>query len=262
MKKWIQAGCVALVTVLMIVVGCVSKNPWQVLARSVAKQATLTDLDTSVAMEMTLSQEGQKVSVVSDMDLKCSGINTPDMKYATDSAMTVSALGITQQLDMQTYYYDGWCYTDMIGEKYKYATDLSTIMNSLQQNMNTSNLTAAQMLDLSMTEENGQTVLAFTADPTQMNEQVKEALGLIGDQLASLGEIAMDVHDVHGTYTINKDGYYTAAHVIMSYEMSILGISIPVDADIHMTFNTPGEPVNVELPDLSAYNEIELPEAD
>ena len=194
MKKWIQAGCVALVTVLMIVVGCVSKNPWQVLARSVAKQATLTDLDTSVAMEMTLSQEGQKVSVVSDMDLKCSGINTPDMKYATDSAMTVSALGITQQLDMQTYYYDGWCYTDMIGEKYKYATDLSTIMNSLQQNMNTSNLTAAQMLDLSMTEENGQTVLAFTADPTQMNEQVKEALGLIGDQLASLGEIAMDVH--------------------------------------------------------------------
>ena len=59
MKKWIQAGCVALVTVLMIVVGCVIKNPWQELARYVAKQATLSELDTSVTMEMTLSHEGQ-----------------------------------------------------------------------------------------------------------------------------------------------------------------------------------------------------------
>ncbi len=263
-RRYKKAALLLTAAMLLSLTACGAKeDPKEVFDEAVAKNAALTDLDTNMVMDMDMTMDTYTFGISADMSMQASGMNTESMRYYSDSSMVLDLtelLGTNQAIDTITFYEDGYCYTEALGQKIKYAMDLDSMMATLQQSMPSSELQSDLMAEITLEEKDGVRVLSFTADPEKYSEQVTEMLGVLGDQMASLGvqESAMTISELSGTYTLNDEGYYTAADMTMAFDMDMEGSPVTVSCNIQMTINNPGEPVEVVLPDTSEYQEVSL----
>lgn len=261
MKSKLFRRTIALLSAAMLLslTACGAKeDPNTVFDEAVAKNAKLTDMDTTMNMKMTMSAEDVSMDIDTVMDMKASQLNTAQMLYFADMDMTMAASGATQSVNTKTFYKDGYCYIDSMGMKMKYAMDLSSMMDSLNQSTEVANMSSSDLKELSMEKNGDNRILTFTADPSKMNDQMKSVLGSVGDELTASSDLQINVTDISGKYIINKEGYYTDVTINMVFDMNMMGAAFDVTANVDMKVNNPGKPVTVTLPDTEGYEEVDM----
>lgn len=248
-------------TLLLTITGC-SKKPTaeELLAAADAKHKELTDTDMSMIMDMKMTQGENSLGMTMDMDMQMTGLNTEEMLYYANMVMTMDMEGFNESIDMITFYKDGYCYNETLGQKMKYSIDLDAMMETIQSNTATANINTEFMTDLVLTEEGDNYIIAFNGDPDKMNEYVESVLGSMNDLISS-EDTDFVITDISGEMTINEDGYYIAEDMIMVFEMDVPvegELPLTITADIHADFNNPGQSVEVTIPEnLDEYIEID-----
>lgn len=243
---------------LMALAACGSKTPEEVLNEAAAKTATMKDMDMTMTMDMTMAQDEQSMDMNIAMDMKASGMNTEAMLYSADASVGIAVAGMDQTIDTLTFYQDGYCYVETMGQKVKYAMDLETMMESVEQSSFATGVSAEEMQELSMTKDGDNQILTFVADPVKMNDTMQEAMGIMDSTLGATGASDITMKEVSGTYVVNKDGYFSSSTMKMVFEMDVEGSVMTVTGDVTMNVNNPGQSVEVTIPDTEGYEEIEM----
>lgn len=237
---------------------CGAENPAKVWDEATAKNASLTDVDMAVDMDMTMEIEGESMDMTMGMDMKMNGINSEKMLYAADTKMNMNVGGYDMDIEGSTYYADGYCYTEMMGQKIKYAMDLDTMMESVEQNNAANGLSSSDMKELKMKKDGENRILTFVCNPEAMNESMSGMMEVMESQMAMLGGMDMktEMKEIKGECVINKDGYNTKTSMTMVFEMEIQGMICNVTANSVTELKNPGQPVEVTIPDPAEFEEM------
>lgn len=258
MKKMIRTAAVILSTMMVFsMTACAKKaDPKEVFDTAVKKNSELTSMDMDTTMKMTMTQGEENIDVTVDMKMKMSDVSKDTMQYLAETK--TSLMG--QTLDATIFYKDGYYYMDSMGQKIKYPMDLTALMESVKQSTESTNLQSDQLKDLTMAKEGDNTILTFTADPDKMNEYLTDVMGSMSG-MGAMGDTQMSFKEASGTYTVNKDGYYTDMTMKMTVDMDLQGEAVTMVMDLTGKVNNPGQEVTVELPDTEGYTEVEMPAA-
>lgn len=222
----------------------------KIYEEAIEKNASLTSMDMTSVVKMSLSQGDEAMDFITSMDTKVSGMNTDSLVYYAKTAMDMSG----ESVEMEMYYNDGYCYLSQDSQAIKYAYDMDGITEQVQQSVDTSIISADSMEELTAKKDGDGYIIDFVADPDSMTDYVNQAISSLQDAMAG---VSMDIEKVDGTYAINKDGYYTSAKVNMEISMSAEGETISMAMTVDATINNPGEDVTITLPDVSGYTEVD-----
>lgn len=259
-KKWRNRVKITLAATLMgglLLSGCGSKDltPQQALEKAMEQQNSVTDMDSTGTMKMTMDMAGQSMSFDVDMDLKISNAGKEDMAMAMKAGMNMMG----QDVVVNTYYQDGCYYVDSMGEKMKQEMDIQEALETVNQNSALTEIPMDAYTDLQMTTENGSRVISYTADGSKLGEWMDELFGSVLG--GSMGGTDMDltIKSLSGTMTLNDDFMVTHETMKADMSMTIEGQDVSYSMDMDMTMNNPGETVTVELPDdLDTYEAMDL----
>lgn len=226
-------------------------DPATIYEDAAKKMADLKDMDATAKLKMAMTQGEETMDISMDMNIKMTGANTEDMKYLSDTKM--SMLGM--DLDMKMFYTDGYYYVETFGQKMKYAMDYSEMLEKVNEStMQTSDL-SKYMKDIKATQEDDNTTVAFKLDGEKMTEYIQDIMSDIGTGLdgGSYSGIEGNVET-----TINKDGYFSAVKMNLVLDMEVEGQAIKMNMNMDMVYNNPGKAVEaIELPDLEGYTEVD-----
>lgn len=253
MKKKYLNVALALLTCagLMSMTGCGKKDPFTVYTDAAKKTAQLSSMEMDYDINMTLDLGGESMDISTSSNAKMSGINTDDMKISM--AMKVSSQG--QENDMNVYYTDGYYYTDTIGVKMKYAMDLEQAQKEVASTGIQTDLKKEDFKEISMDKDQ---VITFTIDGEKMDSIVDSAMTSL-QGLVSSSDASVDIGDVSGTASVNKDGYFEKSTMTIPVTMDIMGTEMKISMDMDYTYVNPGKEAKPELPDdLTDYQEIDM----
>ena len=251
-----------MIVVVMLVglVGC-AKEPTaeEVYAAAFEKMNALTsmdaEMDMDIAMKMAAPMDGEVETIHVEMaaDFVMEHINTEDMRM--DMKMKMGLMGV--DIEMQTYYADGYYLMEMYGQKLKYPMDLKEAMS---QTAMVQEVALDAMSEMTMIEEGDNRVITFTVDGTKLKEgymddylSTMEGMGLADASATD----SLNYEAMSGTMTVNKEGYPTAATMNMTFTMKVEGTEIAYEAAVEIVYNNPGQDVSVEIPDTSEYMEVD-----
>lgn len=252
-KKTILAAVMALA--MAVTAGCGSRQMTakEVLAKATETQMKMTSIDGTTKMTMTMNIEGQSVETISNMEIKAAGLTAEDLKMSTKTEMSIMG----QNMTMNGYYTDGYYYMDYMGEKGKMAMDIAEMEKNLMQNNAFTEIPEDAYTTLEMTEEGDQRILTYVADGSKVTEMLDSVLGSTLGLMGDTGDMDVDLKEISGTLTVDKDFNVAAQTMKMDMSMTIEGTAVDATVNMDMTLNDPGQEVTVELPDdLDTYEEI------
>lgn len=230
-------------------------TPEEVLKKATKKQQAMTNMDADCTMSVSMELAGQSVDYDADLHIKASGLNSEDLKMAMQ--MDASIMG--QDMSANTYYTDGYYYTETMGEKMKMAMDIGEMTETLKQNSAFTEIPADAYKSLEMTTEGNNQIISFVADGSKMTELVNSVMGsMMSGMTGDTDSSDMGIGDVEGTLTVDKD-FNVIEETIkgMSMKMTIEGMEMNASVDMDMVINNPGQEVAVDLPDdLDSYEEM------
>lgn len=242
-------ACAGVVTMT----GCGKKDPFTVYSDAAKKMAELSSMEMTYDIDMTLELAGESMDMTTSSTAKMSGMNTDDMKI--NMAMKVGAQG--QEMDMNVYYTDGYYYTDSMGTKMKYLMDLEQAQKELASTGLQTDMKKEDFKEISLEDQ----VLTFTIDGEKMSSLVDTAMSSL-QGLVQGTDASIEIGDVKGTASVNKDGYFEANTMTVPLTMDIMGTEMKINMDMDYTYVNPGKEVTVELPDdLADYQEIDMTSA-
>ena len=257
-KGFKKAAAIISAALLLSITACGSKeDPLATLEAALTKNAQTNDMDMDMDMDMELLQDGVSIGINSEGNMQMSGSSTTDMLYVADMDVEMDMDGQSQSVDTVTFYQDGYCYMETMGTKIKYVMDLNTMMETINQNTGLANIDTSYLTDLTLKKEGNEKIITFNTDPSKMNEYVAQAMGAVSGLMDS-NNMEMTVKKMNGSYSINQDGYCTGTDIYMEMDMVVSGISCSVTADIDITYNNPGQPVNVSIPSTEGYTEVDI----
>lgn len=259
MKKMIRTAALVMSTIMVFsMTACAKKeDPKAVFDAAVKKNAELTSMDMDTTMKMTMTQGEQTMDVTVEMNMKMSNLNQDTMSYLAETK--TSTMG--QSMDATIFYTDGYYYMDGMGQKVKYPMDLSEIMKAVKESTDNTSLTSEQIKEISMKKEGDNTILTYTGDPEKMNSYMDDIMSNMTGMGAGVEDVDMTIKEVGGTYTVNKDGYYTDMTMNMSVDMTMGGESVSMVLDMTGKVNNPGQDITFDLPSTEGFTEIEMPAA-
>lgn len=257
MKRMKKTVALAMAAVMMMsMAACAKKaDPKEVFDSAVKKNADLKDVDMSINSTVNMTQGDQKIDITSKTDMKMNNLDTDKLQYLADSTATMSG----QSVPSTVFYKDGYEYISSQGQKIKYKMDLAKMVETIKKSTQGTNMTSADMKTLTMKEDGDNKVLTFTADPSKMNSMIEDMMGSMGAFGTQLKDLKMNIKDVSGEYTVNKDGYYTGMKIKMDMDMTLQGQTISMSIDMDGVVNNPGKPVEITLPDTNGYQEVQAP---
>ena len=233
--------------------GCGKKDPFTVYSDAAKKTAELSSMEMTYDIDMTLELAGESMDMATSSTAKMSGMNTDDMKI--NMAMKVGAQG--QEMDMNVYYTDGYYYADSTGTKMKYLMDLEQAQKELASTGLQTDMKKEDFKEISLEDQ----VLTFTIDGEKMSSLVDTAMSSF-QGLVQGTDASIDIGDVKGTASVNKDGYFETSTMTVPLTMDIMGTEMKINMDMDYTYVNPGKEVTVELPDdLADYQEIDMTSA-
>lgn len=249
MRKRSQ-GMILLVilSMLLSLTACGKKQtPQEVYAAAFEKQAAMTDMDMSMQIDITMTAEGESMDMTVETDAKIQNQNTEDM--VMDMSMAVGMSGLT--VDMQIYYSEGYYLMEIMGQKMKYPMSLEEIMEQVPASQEAP---VEALGNMTMEETDGNQKITFQADVTKLTEiesyvSMLETMGMTGEE--------MKLESMDGSMVVNEDGCLLSMTTHIVYEMEIEGTPVAYDMNLDIVYNNPGQPVTIEVPDLSEYTEID-----
>lgn len=230
--------------------GCGKKDPFTVYSDAAKKTAELSSMEMTYDIDMALELAGESMDMTTSSTAKMSGMNTDDMKI--NMSMKVGAQG--QEMDMNVYYTDGYYYADSMGTKMKYLMDLEQAQKELASTGLQTDMKKEDFKEISLEDQ----VLTFTIDGEKMSSLVDTAMSSLQGLMQGT-DASIDIGDVKGTASVNKDGYFETSTMTVPLTMDIMGTEMKINMDMDYTYVNPGKEVTVELPDdLADYQEIDM----
>lgn len=231
-------------------------DPMELYTQASEKTNSLQDMEMSINMDMKIMQGEEHLDMTSKTDMKITGNGTDAMEYHADSLTTFMG----QEISSTMFYKEGYYYMDTMGQKYKYAYDAERLMEQIKGSIGASAPEMSGIQNIKAEKKNGNTLLTFDVDPSQMNTYVANALGTLADT-DLIG--SMEIRKVTGTCTVGADGYFTNSDIHMNLSTDIQGTAIDVEANAVSSILRTGDPVTITYPeDLNRYTEIDTSLAD
>ena len=206
--------------------GCGKKDPFTVYSDAAKKTAELSSMEMTYDIDMTLELAGESMDMTTSSTAKMSGMNTDDMKI--NMAMKVGAQG--QEMDMNVYYTDGYYYADSMGTKMKYLMDLEQAQKELASTGLQTDMKKEDFKAISLEDQ----VLTFTIDGEKMSSLVDTAMSSL-QGLVQGTDASIDIGDVKGTASVNKDGYFETSTMTVPLTMDIMGTEMKINMDMDYT---------------------------
>lgn len=228
-----------------------AQTPQEVYAAALAKMNELGGMDASMDMTMNMSDGTDSMDITMEADIRIQDMNKDTM--VLDMSMDMGVMGMT--MTVQAYYADGYYLMDMMGQKMKYAMSLdeATEQASMVQEMNVEALG-----EIEMTEADGVKTLSYSVDAAKMEDGAGEYLSVLENMgLGDLAESGMTYETISGTMVVNQDGYIQSNSMSMSGSIEESGQKMDFTLDISITYNNPGQDVQIELPNADEYMEID-----
>lgn len=216
------------------------------------KTQELTALDASYTMDMTMKQGEETMNVSSSMDMKMDAINTDNMRFYARGVTSTAG----QDIDTKLYYENGYYYMEAAGQKFKYAMDLETLMETAKQSMGGGAMEAEYLSDVTVKKDGDNQILTFTADASKMDAYVQEVMASM-TSMPGMEGVTYTIKEVSGEATVNKDGYFSKVNMKMSMDMTMGTESMSMDMTMNTVYNNIGQPVEITAPDLEGYQEID-----
>lgn len=252
--------------VILGLTGCKSENIKNVYEEAQQKNAALDCIDMDMKMVMDISMNsGDSVIVNTNSNSKISGLKEKkdismqmNMVYnsvSDEENTNDDSAPETDDIMMNYYYADGYYYTDMLGQKTKYAMSIEEIIKQTESSIQTDNLQVDALEDLTMEKDGNSKILKFTLNPekaTGITDSVQSQLKtLLGN-----ADVKIVIESGSGTITVNKDGYISAQSVKMVCKASAEEQEITLEIDMDITNNNPGQVIEIEKPVDADYTEI------
>lgn len=264
MKKFISV----LLSVMLVfaMVGCGGgeekvkdepKDPKVLLEDATAKMQDIESMDFSMLMDMNMEMAGEAIDMQMEMDVQVQDQGKETMKLAMPMTMKMPSQGVTMEMNM--YYTEGYYYMDMLGMKMKTPMDVAEMMEGMEEGTSAADIGTEGMKDLEMEEKEDGYVISFVGDTEKMLDYTESAMASM-QSMAGMEGAEMTLDEIKGTITIDKDGYISEQVVDMAMTMTVEGEAVATTMTMTLTYNSIGEDVVVELPDLSEYQEASLTE--
>lgn len=226
------------------------------------KSKTTTDINAfyDFDVKMTGPSSGgegtEQVQMRMEMNAKLSNLADPaNMRYMTYARMTVPEMG---EMTYSTYYFNNYCYMDLMGQKVKYPMNLSQIMEQATAASSAFEVNEELIKDMNMWAEGENRVLGYTIDDSRLNEYLQRILGSSG--LNELVEgMNLKVHSLSGEYVVNPDLDIIKMRLKMAIDMEVDGQVYTISMNGDVGIADPGQPVDVPLPNPAEYTEIVSP---
>ena len=248
MKKFLALLTAAVLVVSMTACASQPSDPKALYKEAVAKTGKLESIDVSMKVTMDMTAAGESITVTTTTGIQLDqSASTP--KMAMKSNVEVPGQG---NVELMMYYADGYIYLDSNGQKVKQAASSEDALSGAA-GMAVEEIEEKAFKDLKMETKDGVTTLTFTADGAQMTEYVQTLLAS-SQTVTSADELK--ISDVTGKVTVNKDQYITGMTMNIPLTMTVSGQEFTCNLALDITYNNPGQPVNIDFPDFSEYTEI------
>ncbi len=226
-------------------------TPEEIYKEAMEKNASLESMDVDMVMNMNMTMGEQAMDMKMDMKMQSAG-KGEDTKLLMTS--TTEADG--QSIEMTMFYADGYYYMDAMGQKIKYLMDASEIAAQTEAQTAGVELEVEWLTDLTVEDQGEDKLLKFVGDPDKMHDYVQDTLANSGSANGLEG-MDLTVNEISGEYLIGADGYYKDAKIKMDLTLSADGQEAKMVMDIDMTYNNPGQPVEVTIPSTDGYTEVD-----
>ena len=242
------------VALALTAAGCSSGTSAEEQFRQINEvNSQLTDSDNSVTTRTTISAGGESYDTTTDIRIKVTGANTESMVMAMDYT-----IGMGDEIqEMASYYTDGYMYTSALGMLYRMPMDLESAMEQLQGNTNLLEETMDAYQNITLKKDGGNRVFTYEANPQKLNDLVNETIQSTAATTGlSTDDIQMTITEMTGTVTADKNDLILSQTAHMVYTMTLNGEEMTAEITMEATANNPGEPVVIELPDLSGAQDM------
>lgn len=218
---------------------------------AVEKYSAMKDMDATGSTNMKITAGEVSIDMKVDMKMIGTDITSPDnMKYYIKE--TGDVLG--QSIDMDIYYEDGYMYMNMQDTKVKSALKIEDFMKQYQTGTDVSAIKYDFMKEVKAKKDGDNTILTFELDENKIGDYTKDAMGQMGDVTEDLN---YKFTKASGETTINKDGYIVGMKIVMAFSMTVEGQNATMEMDMDLTYNNPGQPVEMPAFDTEGYTETD-----
>ncbi|MCC8026927.1 MAG: hypothetical protein LIP16_16715 [Clostridium sp.] len=216
------------------------------------------DFNVKMSVPADSGQGTENLEMRMEMNAKFSNVTDPaNMRYMTYTRMTVPELG---EITYSMYFFNNYCYMDMLGQKVRYPMDLTKIMEQAMAASGTFELSESLLKDLNMWSEGENQVLGYTIDDSRMNEYLHTVLAASGMN-EMLEGMDLKLRNISGEYVVNPNNDIIKMRLKMTMDMTMEGQTITITMDGDIGIADPGQPVDVPLPNPAEYTEISAPAA-
>lgn len=242
---------------VMLITGC-EQDIYQEYMDASEKTSTLESVSGSITYDIEMQKDGTTLSFPITADYK---MRTED-RAISQMTMDMGYSFLGQDIKVSAYIDNDIMYMDAAGTKIKTpinAEDLSEYENMITARLE---LTEDILKNAERTVQNGIVSVTVTFDGNLLREQLIDMFsasfsGAYNPGMAAVQNLdyISDISDVTMKYIINDDGYITSYGIDFSMNLDINGDQSSVGANIVMTYDNPGQPVEIEMPNLDEYEE-------
>lgn len=207
-------------------------------------------MDVTSISNIRMIQGKNEMSNKTTMNITVADINKESMKY---SAIGTS-VGGGEENETSIYCENGYCYFNYFGTKFKYAADTTEIMEIVKKGTQGAGLDSSYMKDIIAKKDGDNDILTYEVDVEKMDEYVDKIMSQIENQLNGA---TYSIQEVKGESTVNAAGYFTKSNLNITLNLTARGESALLVFDTDITYNNPGQAVEVTTPDLEGYQEVD-----
>ncbi len=243
-------------------------------------ESTAMDVDVTASIDMSVTQDGETVSMPMSMDgSKQMILDENDLQMAYD--FDIGAMGET--MTMREWLKDGWVYVESAVEngeavRTKTQVNLEEQLALLEQVQASASVDVVNVSGLAMVNsitsktQGSDTVYTMGITGSSMNGMMETAFSTLmggGTFPAEDLQTMMDMlsfGDITAVYTVDRSGDLKSIQMTFSVEMNVPAeeggtpMAMTADYDMSMTVNATGDSVRITFPDFSSFEEVPVPE--
>ena len=258
--KYIKFIAMSLVFMLALLLPGCDEAIYQEYVDACEKTSQLEAVSGSIEYSFDLNKEsGDGFSFPMKADYKMHAEDGAVSQMSMD--MSYSFLG--QDIEASSYIDKEAIYIDVAGTKTKTSIsteDLSEYESTIVHHLE---LTEDMLKDAERTVQDGAVSVSVTFDGNALRQQLMDMFGNSFPHVyENIGMAAVqdldnisEISDVTMKYTINADGYITSYGLDFSMNLDINGTQSSASVSINMTYDNPGQPVEIEVPNLDEYED-------
>lgn len=217
---------------------------------AVRKTSELNSMDVKSIISTKMSGSETSDTKI-NLNIKISDMNKENMRYF--GVGTNSAMG--EVVDVVRYFEHGFYYDNYANQKIKYAMEPAEMMKQIKQSMEGAGLNSSNMKEIMVKKAGDNQVFTFEMDVQKMDTYVDD---LMSKMEADLDGVTYIVKEAYGEAIVNNEGYFTDTKFHLSLEMTTRGNTSTLIKDIETSYHNPGQDVEVTVPNLEGYMELDL----